>query len=485
MRDHRFDGRIIVPAVEIMQRLAASLQSRFPGAPVGCMRAAAFDRFLQADDEGGVIDAWHELELREDGTALCRLETSSAVGGGSVRRTKVHAALEFAAACGGPGEIPLDIAAALEGIAFAVPAEKVYAELVPFGPSYRNIVGSVSLTREGASGLVRGPQSPAPAAPLGSPFPLDAAMHAACAWGQRFRGYVAFPVGFAQREVLRPTRPGEDYYCRVLPDVSTPASRNSFLTDILIYSLEGSLCEMLRGVIMKDVSGGRISPPAWVKAGATDEFLGNIRGGCLGFTVIDMESVAAFAAGALSPAEAERYETMGERRRRTYLAGRLALKRLARMISGDCSTPASDLHTVMPDGIRPRLPVPGEMNCSLSHDYRYAFAAADHEAVGVDVERVSERAMKARHIYMSKEERDLAEQSGLGSLAASVRVWSIKEGLSKAVGLPLAECWKETGVHQIGSGRSLLRYRGSEYIALHDQFEDHLFTLVKGSVGDK
>jgi len=27
---------------------------------------------------------------------------------------------------------------------------------------------------------------------LGSPFPLDAAMHAACVWGQRFGGIVPF-----------------------------------------------------------------------------------------------------------------------------------------------------------------------------------------------------------------------------------------------------------------------------------------------------
>ena len=146
-----------------------------------------------------------------------RLITIGAVAGGNVRRTKVHAAVEFAGARGPGSARPVDVAAALDGIAFEVPAEKVYAELVPFGPAYQNIIGSVYLTEDGAAGLVRGAQSPAPSSPLGSPFPLDAAMHAACAWGQRYRGYVAFPVGFRERIIIQPTRPGEDYYCRVLP----------------------------------------------------------------------------------------------------------------------------------------------------------------------------------------------------------------------------------------------------------------------------
>ncbi|MCK7514471.1 MAG: hypothetical protein MZV70_67625 [Desulfobacterales bacterium] len=39
----------------------------------------------------------------------------------------------------------------------------------------------------GASATVSGGNFPEAEGPLGSPFPLDAAMHAACAWGQRYR----------------------------------------------------------------------------------------------------------------------------------------------------------------------------------------------------------------------------------------------------------------------------------------------------------
>ena len=49
------------------------------------------------------------------------------------------------------------------------------------------------------------------------PLSLDAAMHAACAWGQRYRNRVVFPIGFDRREILAPTRAGETYLCRITP----------------------------------------------------------------------------------------------------------------------------------------------------------------------------------------------------------------------------------------------------------------------------
>jgi hypothetical protein len=38
----------------------------------------------------------------------------------------------------------------------------------------------------------------------------------------------------------------------------------SLLFDIWIHDLTGDLREEIRGVIMRDVSGGRVKPPDWV-----------------------------------------------------------------------------------------------------------------------------------------------------------------------------------------------------------------------------
>ncbi|MDD5722780.1 MAG: polyketide synthase dehydratase domain-containing protein [Syntrophales bacterium] len=486
LRDHHYEGKIMFPAVEILQQLAASLQSHRPGAPVQCMRAAAFDRFLPIEGDSAVIDACHELEVHENGRLTSRLMTTGPVAGSTIRRTKVHAVVDFADSGADGPPLPLDIAAALEGIVFEIPARRLYEELVPFGPAYQNITGSLLLSEDGALGQACAADHPAPIHPLGSPFPFDAALHAACAWGQRFRQIVAFPVGFRERVIITPTRRGDRYYCRILPIAPPGASvKNPLFFDIFIYTPNGSLCEDIRGVVMKDVSGGRIRPPAWVAADTvrTGAPLTTIREHSLALSLIEIKAVADFADKALTPPEYDRLATMGPKRRKDYLAGRLALKHLARILSGENATrPASDLHTLMPDGIRPCCHAPGveaTAFCSVAHDARFAVAVAGNEPIGVDVERISDRILKTRHLFMGDEEMDLTENSELGNIHASLRVWSIKEGVSKAIGREISRCWKAVAVNRIGQNQSRMTVDGIAYRAFHDTVDDHLFTLVK------
>jgi hypothetical protein len=98
---------------------------------------------------------------------------------------------------------------------------------------------------------------------LGSPFPLDAAYHGACVWGQRYARMVAFPVGFESRTIWRHTRPGEAYFCRVLPVRMHP---DRLVFDLWIGDENGFFFESSRGVCMKDVSAGRMKPPQWIMA---------------------------------------------------------------------------------------------------------------------------------------------------------------------------------------------------------------------------
>ena len=77
--------------------------------------------------------------------------------------------------------------------------------------AYQNIVGDLSVSPEGALAYISGGDNEADENLLGSPFPLDAAMHAACVWGQRFAGIVSFPVGFEKRIIYQKTKKGDDY----------------------------------------------------------------------------------------------------------------------------------------------------------------------------------------------------------------------------------------------------------------------------------
>ncbi len=479
LRDHRIDGKIVLPAVEILQHLAASVKAHRTDAAICRMEAVKFMHFLQIPEDSSAIEACHELDIHEGGRLVSRLITRNLISGTGIKRSKVHAVVEFTRPKEDIPKLPMDIAAALDGVSCEITASKLYTELVPFGPAYQNIIGSLFLTENGAVAKVFAVRQPLVSELLGSPFPFDAALHAACVWGQKFHRLTAFPVGFEERIIVEPTVPGEIYHCRILPVAVTG---DDLTFDIWIHDMAGGLREAIRGVAMKEIFPGRIVPPGWVRREEAAP-LAEIREQCQAVAVVDRRTMADFAALALTVSERERLEKMGKKRQTDFLAGRLALKFISRKLAGgDMATPASAIHTMSSDGIRPCCIVAGaddSVFCSVSHDSRFAAAVAGDGEIGVDVERLSEKVLKSRRIYMSEEELALTEGSPLGIVPASIRVWSIKEGIAKATGLPLAESWRNVKVERVGRRRSLLTVEGVWYTAFHDSVDDHVFTLVK------
>lgn len=260
LRDHYFEGKIILPAVEALQHLAVSVQAYRLDAHVRCMRSATFNRFLNIEQDSDVIEACNELEVYESGHLLSKLITIDRIRG-TTTRTKVHATVNFTAAGVCFAEMPMDKISVPEEISYKISSQKLYSDLVPFGPSYQNVRGDILLSESSAVARVYSAVNQAPSEPLGSPFPFDGALHVACAWGQRYYNIVAFPVGFKERIIVKPTIPGETYHCRISP---VSATGESFLVDIWIHDLTGDLHEEIKGVIMRDVSGGRVKPPGWV-----------------------------------------------------------------------------------------------------------------------------------------------------------------------------------------------------------------------------
>jgi hypothetical protein len=266
--DHRFEGRAVLPAVEAMQALAASTRSQLPEAPCTRIIDAAFHKFLflPPPDEGTCLAAFNDLTIDDDGRITSRLITRRRAGKSAITRVKEHVSLTFQGApLAATVAPPLDAAALSMDHAFSVSAERVYAELVPFGPAYRNIQGSLCVTPEKAVAMVYGgPSTHSPEqCPLGAPFPLDAAFHAACVWGQRYYRVVAFPVGLGERILFTPTLPDQMYTALVTPVGSI---RDELLFDIRLYDGTGALREAALQVRMRDVSAGRMRPPPWVLA---------------------------------------------------------------------------------------------------------------------------------------------------------------------------------------------------------------------------
>jgi hypothetical protein len=265
LKDHHFEGNIILPAAEILQRLAGSVKTYRPDASVRCMRSASFDRFLQINNDTNVVESFHELEMYESGRIYSTLITVGRIRG-TMTRTKVHAVVNFTAVEKSSSGLPRDITSEPDRGHFTISSRRLYSDLVPFGPSYRNVRGDIVLSEKGAIACVHAADHPAPSEPLGSPFPFDGALHIACAWGQRYHNIVAFPVGFEERLIAKSTTPGETYFCRVVP-VSFAGEVLRF--DIWIHNSAGSLCETIRGMVMRDVSGGRVKPPGWVSCRLT------------------------------------------------------------------------------------------------------------------------------------------------------------------------------------------------------------------------
>ena len=260
LKDHYFEGKIILPAVEALQRLAGSVQAYLPNAYVRRMRAVTFDRFLYIEKNSQVIEACNELEVYESGRIFSRLITIDRIRG-TMTRTKVHAAVSFTSTGERSVDMPMNTISLPEDICYKISSQRLYSDLVPFGPSYRNVRGDVLLSENGAVAMVYAADNQAPSEPLGSSFPFDGALHVACAWGQRFHHIVAFPVGFEERFIVKPTARGETYLCEIS---SVSATEKSLQFDIWIRDSAGILCEEIRGVVMRDVSGGRIKPPRWV-----------------------------------------------------------------------------------------------------------------------------------------------------------------------------------------------------------------------------
>ncbi len=257
-RDHYFAGKVILPAVETMLILAGEVKKNRPEYHLATMFEARFAKFLEIGLDDKRIAAVIEFSEQEDDKIIAGLLTR--ISQKNFSRLIEHGRVTFKRAeiCSSSA-----IAQAKQAEpAFKISARKIYRELVPFGPAYQNIIDDLYLNEQGVQGWVKAPDYPVPDI-AGSPFPLDAALHAACVWGQRFGGFVPFPVGFSRRLVSIPTIPGNVYEIRIIP---LEIKADELLFDLWILDSSGELFESVEGVKMRDVSGGAVKPPAWLSA---------------------------------------------------------------------------------------------------------------------------------------------------------------------------------------------------------------------------
>ena len=264
LQDHYFEGQAILPAVEALIIMAKVAAANFPQINVCLQRQARFPRFLSIDPKEQIKKVFADIAEVTEGALSVSISTIVKAKTGMISRALQHAYVEFASLpvqdCPTP---PLPDFQHLGGKRFDVPAAAIYRGLVPFGKAYQNIVGELSLSPEGAIAHLYGGEGEASDDLIGSPFPLDAAWHAACSWAQRYTGIVAFPVGFEKRIIYRKTKKESEYIGRIIP---VNISKEPLIFDVWIYDLNGVIYEFISGIQMRDVTQGRLHPPDWIKA---------------------------------------------------------------------------------------------------------------------------------------------------------------------------------------------------------------------------
>jgi len=262
LRDHHVEGKAVLPAVEALIVMARAARQAYPEIHLSKLSRAAFTRFLYLEPGKKYQTVYVDLEPAEDGSLVTSLFTSLTSRTGKISRDILHAQVTFSG--GGServGTSPWNAIEKLKGECISVPAATIYRELVPFHEAYQNILGDLSVSSQGALAYISGGDREADDELLGSPFPLDATMHAACIWGQRFAGIVSFPVGFEERRIYQKTKKGKEYLGRVVP---IKVTQDCLIFDAWIYRQE-VICEKISGIVMKDVTRGRLRPPAWIR----------------------------------------------------------------------------------------------------------------------------------------------------------------------------------------------------------------------------
>lgn len=469
-------GRPVLPAVEGLQVLAGAVRDSGRTRHLHYTRRARFLRFLFWPEAAENMEVIVQISEDEEGMVLASLMTEAVSKSGSLTRRKEHITASFGPKAPIP-PLPLDMAAVPEGPARIIAAEKLYQDLVPFGPAFHNVTGRVHLSRGGVAAEVKAPRIMSLSGPLGSPFPIDAAFHLACAWGQQFRDLVGFPISYEERIQFRTLSPGESCLARVIPQ---GMADGACLYDAWLFDSEGRPLEAVLGLAMKDVSGGRMKPPAWIGEQAPPA-LESLEKHCLGLALIEIDSPAPFAGHVLSPAEAERCRKFGSKRYKEFLAARLALKQLSRKLGTVApSVPPEAMETLDEDPVKPRLPQAGKeppLFVSVSHSGRYAAAAVADRPLGLDVESGAQKAVKGRSLFMNETEQALTEGSHLGPESAALRVWTIKEAVAKALDMPLPETWQASEVLEIGEKESRVQVKNTIQTVFHEKIEGYMVTL--------
>jgi len=251
VQDHCYQSQPVLPAVEALQILADEVKNHFPSIDVSSSSNARFWRFLFLSTPATGAPVWISLEQDTPDSVQSVLLSRMQPKNTAFTRMREHVSVTFGRQ-GGDSNPQQEPACLAGGEAFIFSAEQLYADLVPFGPAFQTVQGMVTLTSSGGTAELS----------ASVPLHLDAAFHVACAWGQRYAGFVAFPSGYERRRLISTPQPREIYRCHV---TICEQHAHRLLFDLQLSTREGEPVEYVHHLEMTDISLGKLPVPQWIE----------------------------------------------------------------------------------------------------------------------------------------------------------------------------------------------------------------------------
>ena len=95
LRDHRYEGRVVLPAAEALQILAESLPEDLPRCNPLLQEEGEFSRLLHLDPGTDTLDVFHEIAVSPDGRRQSRLTTLRSGRQTQLNRRMTHVSVVF------------------------------------------------------------------------------------------------------------------------------------------------------------------------------------------------------------------------------------------------------------------------------------------------------------------------------------------------------------------------------------------------------
>jgi phosphopantetheinyl transferase (holo-ACP synthase) len=166
--------------------------------------------------------------------------------------------------------------------------------------------------------------------------------------------------------------------------------------------------------------------------------------------VYPLIKAAEAAVSVLTPLERKLASKLGDKRLPSFHSSRFALKQLGKHFAPE--TLLEEIETVHRNSPKPacRLPDGRNLVVSVSHDDSYVAAALSlkNAPIGIDVERIDERAVRAMKRFIS----DWPD-----SPEAATRLWSAYEAVVKCANVPLSEVLRHARHRRSPKGDLIIR----------------------------